>query len=127
MIIILDLFLRLRPERGIGDVVGEVRGELQVDKTGVHPEVEQFGVRNSRDKFRFVGEVEQENVHLLTARNLAGVEVVETQLTVEVTVGGESDGRDVRGEVVSHRVEVTESWHLWATNIVARYWRICPN
>ena len=58
-----------------------------------------------------------------SARNLAGVKVVETQLTVEVTVGGESDGRDVRGEVVSHRVEVTESWHLWATNIVARYWR----
>ena len=47
MIIILDLFLRLQPERGVGDVVGEVRGELQVDKTGVNPEVEQFGVRNS--------------------------------------------------------------------------------
>ena len=45
MIIILDLFLQ--PERGVGDVVGEVRGELQVDKTGVNPEVEQFGVRNS--------------------------------------------------------------------------------
>ena len=70
MIIILDLFLRLRPERGIGDVVGEVRGELQVDKTGVHQEVEQFGVRNSQDKFRFVGEVEQVNVHLLTEDNL---------------------------------------------------------
>ena len=47
MIIILDLFLQLRLERGVGDVVGEVRGELQVDKTGVNPEVEQFGVRNS--------------------------------------------------------------------------------
>ena len=56
-----------------------------------------------------------------SARNLAGVEVVETQLTLEVTVGGESDGRDVGGEVVSHRVEVTESRHLWATNMVARY------
>ena len=70
MTIILDLFLQLRLERGVGDVVGEARGELQVDKTGVHPEVEQFGVRNSRDKFRFVGEVEQVNVHLLTEDNL---------------------------------------------------------
>ena len=59
--------------------------------------------------------------------NLAGVEVVETQITVEVTVGGESDGWDVGGEVVSHRVEVTESWHLWVTNIVVRSCRICPN
>ena len=47
MMIILDLFLWLWPERGVGDVVGEVRGELQVDKTGVHPEVEQFVVWNS--------------------------------------------------------------------------------
>ena len=41
------------------------------------------------------------------AAGLRGVEVVETQLTVEVAVGGESDGRDLGGEVVSHRVEVT--------------------
>ena len=47
MMIILDLFLWLWPERGVGDVVGEVRGELQVDKTGVRSEVEQFIVRNS--------------------------------------------------------------------------------
>ena len=36
------------------------------------------------------------------------MKVVETQCTVEVAVGGESDGRDLGGEVVSHRVEVTE-------------------
>ena len=47
MMIILDLFLWLWPERGVGDVVGEVRGELQIDITGVHPEVEQFVVWNS--------------------------------------------------------------------------------
>ena len=39
---------------------------------------------------------------------LGGVEIVETQLTVEVTVGGESDGRDLGCEVVSYRVEVTK-------------------
>ena len=42
------------------------------------------------------------------AAGLGGVEVVETQLTVEVAVGGESDGRDLGCEVVSHRVEITK-------------------
>ena len=36
------------------------------------------------------------------------MEVVETQLIVEVAVGRESDGWDLGGEVICHRVEVTE-------------------
>ena len=42
------------------------------------------------------------------AAGLGGVEVVETELAVEVAVAGESDCWDLRCEVVSYRVEVTK-------------------
>ena len=42
------------------------------------------------------------------AASLGGLEVVQTQLAVEVAVGRESDGRDLGCEVLRHRVEVTK-------------------
>ena len=41
---------------------------------------------------------------------LRGVQVVEAELAVEVTVGGELDGGDLAGELVRYGVELTERW-----------------
>lgn len=71
---------------------------IQHDETGPVPE----GHPQGADSLVQVVVVPQQ------AAGLRGVEVVETELAVEVAVAGESDRRDLRCEVVSYRVEVTK-------------------
>ena len=75
-----------------------LRLSVQIDEAGPVPE----GHPQGANPLVHVVVVSQQGA------GLGGVEVVETQLTVEVAVGGESDGRDLGGEVVSDGVEVTK-------------------